>query len=182
MKTKFLLLVVLAIVVVATFIAYANKPKKSTTGVTAIKSFEDCVGAGYPVLESHPRQCRLPDGTTLIEVLVDSDVSDLIKVTEPRAGVSVKSPLIVAGDARGTWYFEASFPVAIVDANGLVIAQTPAQALGEWMTENFVPFKATLTFNSAPTTKTGFIVLSKDNPSGLPEHDKELRVPIVFSQ
>jgi len=29
-------------------------------------------------------------------------------------------------------------------------------------------------------TDTGFLVLQKDNPSGLPEHDQEVRYPIRF--
>lgn len=35
----------------------------------AIDSFQDCVDAGNPVLESHPRQC-VADGTTYTEPLV----------------------------------------------------------------------------------------------------------------
>jgi len=33
----------------------------------AISSFEECVEAGYPVMESYPRQCRTPDGRTFVE-------------------------------------------------------------------------------------------------------------------
>lgn len=32
-----------------------------------IASFEECEAAGYPVMESYPRQCRTPDGTVFIE-------------------------------------------------------------------------------------------------------------------
>src|SRR3989344_618363 len=32
-----------------------------------IASFEECVEAGYPIMESYPRQCRTPDGTLFIE-------------------------------------------------------------------------------------------------------------------
>lgn len=34
-----------------------------------INSFDDCANAGYPVLESYPRQCITPDGRRFIEVL-----------------------------------------------------------------------------------------------------------------
>jgi len=30
--------------------------------VAGIESFEECVAAGYPVAESYPRQCHVPDG------------------------------------------------------------------------------------------------------------------------
>ena len=48
------------------------------------------------------------------------------------------------------------------------------------MTENFVPFEGTLTF-TAPTSGKGTLVLEKDNPSGLPEHADELRMPVKFN-
>lgn len=37
-----------------------------------IKDFEDCVKAGFPVLESFPRQCRTPDGNAFTEVANES--------------------------------------------------------------------------------------------------------------
>ncbi|MBN2095528.1 MAG: hypothetical protein JW727_05750 [Candidatus Aenigmarchaeota archaeon] len=36
-----------------------------------ISSFEECVAAGYPVLESYPRQCRTPDGQVFVEEIED---------------------------------------------------------------------------------------------------------------
>ncbi len=32
-----------------------------------VSSFEDCAAAGYPVMESYPRQCRTPDGRNFTE-------------------------------------------------------------------------------------------------------------------
>jgi len=105
--------------------------------------------------------------------------ANLIRVTMPKAHAMISSPLIVKGEARGSWFFEASFPVRLFDANGNEIAVQPAQAQGEWMTENFVPFTAVLRF-AAPATNTGTLVFEKDNPSGLPEHSDELRIPVRF--
>lgn len=107
------------------------------------------------------------------------DVSDLIHVMTPKNNETVKNPLVVSGEARGYWYFEASFPVKLLDANGVEIAVRPAQAKGDWMTENFVPFEVSLEFQK-PSTAGGFLVLQKDNPSGLPENDRELRIPVRF--
>jgi len=106
-------------------------------------------------------------------------IPDLIELRTPLPGAILQSPLTLEGRARGTWFFEASFPVYLTDADGDTIAVTPAQAEGEWMTREFVPFKATLTF-SPPASSTGTLILAKDNPSGLPEHAAELRVPIRF--
>jgi hypothetical protein len=102
----------------------------------------------------------------------------LIEIAAPLPGATVKSPLTVTGKARGTWFFEASFPMKLLDSNGNVLAQGPAQAQAEWMTEDFVPFSATLNFTA--TTATGSLILEKDNPSGMPEHDQSVTIPVSF--
>ncbi len=109
-----------------------------------------------------------------------NDKSNLIKVFNVSPDQAVKSPLLVEGEARGYWYFEASFPIRMFDANGKELGVAVAQAKDEWMTESFVPFSTTINFTK-PTTSNGFLVLQKDNPSGLPEHDDELRVPVKFA-
>ena len=38
----------------------------------AINSFTQCEAAGYPIMESYPRQCRVPDGPTFVEDINDS--------------------------------------------------------------------------------------------------------------
>jgi hypothetical protein len=105
---------------------------------------------------------------------------DLLVVESLKKDDSVSSPLTMWGRARGTWYFEASFPVQIKDASGAVIAEGPAQAQGDWMTEEYVPFMITLPFPAQPAGSVGTVVLRNDNPSGLPENDKSLEIPVRF--
>lgn len=114
------------------------------------------------------------------------DLSDLIKLYEPLADGLIKSPTRIKGEARGFWYFEASFPIRIYDADGkelgVAVAQAkldPADSEATWMTEDFVPFDVVLNFKK-PLTNAGTLVLEKDNPSGLPENANELRVPVRF--
>ncbi|MCR4281372.1 MAG: Gmad2 immunoglobulin-like domain-containing protein [Candidatus Kaiserbacteria bacterium] len=109
----------------------------------------------------------------------ETDISRLIQVANPLPNQKVTSPLKVSGKAVGNWYFEASFPVMIVDANGEKLGVVPAQAQGEWMTTDLVPFEATLTFEK-PATATGTVVFLKDNPSGLPENDNSISIPVSF--
>ncbi|TFG35496.1 MAG: hypothetical protein E4H47_01350 [Parcubacteria group bacterium] len=104
----------------------------------------------------------------------------LIKVSIPSPDQEIQSPFTIKGEARGYWFFEASFPVQLLDESGNIIKQTIAQAQGEWMTEDFVPFEALLTF-SVPKDQKGTLVFKKDNPSGLPENDAEVRVPVLLS-
>lgn len=148
----------------------------------SVSNFEECVEAGYPVLESYPPQCKTPDGKTFAQDIGNElDKLDLIRLESPRPNQVVSSPMLIKGEARGNWYFEASFPAKLLDANGNQLAIMPIQAKGEWMTTDFVPFEATMTFPT-PTTSTGTLILEKDNASGLPEYDDKLIVPVRFSQ
>lgn len=102
-----------------------------------------------------------------------------IQVTLPTPDTVVTSPLVVKGEARGNWFFEASFPIRLFDGEGNEIASAIAQAEADWMTTEFVPFEATLTF-TLPTTSIGTLVLEKDNPSGLSENNEKIYVPVKF--
>lgn len=152
---------------------YDNRTQK-------IADFPGCVKAGYPVMESYPRQCRTPDGQAFREDIGNElEKDDLIRIAAPRPNAVVSSPLAVKGMARGNWFFEASFPVRLFDGNGEIIARGIAQADGDWMTEELVQFTAVLEFKN-PTTTVGTLLLDKDNPSGLPENEDALRVPVRF--
>lgn len=110
--------------------------------------------------------------------------SDLIFVDQPQPNQAAESPLLISGRARGSWYFEASFPIKLYDSSGALLAESYAQANppagGDWMTEDYVPFKLSLAYKQ-PATRGGILVLEKDNPSGLPENAAEVRIPIIFS-
>src|SRR3989338_277583 len=73
--------------------------------------------------------------TSLITYTNSSD--NLIKVELPFPGAVVGKEFSVIGEARGPWFFEASFPIGEVT-----------------------------------------LVLKKDNPSGLPEHDASISFQI----
>jgi hypothetical protein len=103
-----------------------------------------------------------------------------ISIDAPLSNTVVTSPITISGKAKGFWFFEATFPVQLKDANGLVIAESFATAQGEWMTEEFVPFTATIKFVKPTESKTGTLVFKKANASGLPENDDSFEVPVRF--
>ena len=104
----------------------------------------------------------------------------LITVEMPMAYEKIYSPVTIKGMARGSWFFEASFPIKLYDAKNNLLVQHYATAKGEWMTENFVPFESSLEFSIAKEQQ-GTLVLEKDNPSGLPENMNEIRIPVTLS-
>jgi hypothetical protein len=118
-------------------------------------------------------------GSEAAEGTPTASPADEIALDTPKRGALVTSPLWVVGRARGTWYFEAEFPVKLYDADDSLLTWGSARAGGEWTTRDYVPFSLTLNY-SEPRTSTGSLVLEKSNPSGLPEHAAEIRIPVRF--
>jgi len=105
-----------------------------------------------------------------------------------KEGDQITSPLKITGEARGTWFFEASFPVNLVNWDGLIIGEGLAQTKSDWMTTDFVPFEAEIKFTKplelgtgrSDYAKRGAIIFKKDNPSGLPAGEAAYEMPISF--
>jgi hypothetical protein len=179
-------IIILLIIGLATLSYSLLRPRPYVAPTQSVTSFEECVALGYPVLETFPQQCQTPDGNTFIKktdasVAPTQSKDTVIQVSNVTANQIVQSPLVVRGTARGPWYFEASFPVKLVDANNVTLATGHATAQKDWMTSDFVPFQTTELIFSTPSTSTGTLILSKDNPSGDPKFDDELRIPVRFS-
>lgn len=106
--------------------------------------------------------------------------NDAIILFSPLTDQFVSSPLLITGEARGTWFFEGTFPITIVNWDGLIIGESYATAQKNWMTEDFVPFTAQIEFTKPTVYDYGALILQKDNPSGLPQYDDALEIPIKF--
>ncbi len=130
---------------------------------------------------------KSPEGQIVIDeqkTPEEIEKMDLIRIDSPRPNDTIESPFVVKGQARGYWFFEADFPVLLVDWDGKIIAVGIAQAQGEWMTEEFVPFEATLNFIVDPNVYStrGALIFQKNNPSDLRENDNALEIPIIFKK
>ena len=181
MKTlKFLLLSLFLFFLIFLFIFSLIKENRTSKSVS---SFEECVSLGYPVIETYPEKCIVKGKTFERYIGNEVEKNNLIQIEFPRPNDLVQSPLLIKGRARGYWFFEASFGVELRDEENNIISSGFAEAvLSEdetWMTEDFINFESELVF-SEPITNKGTLVLKKDNPSGLPENDDSLVVPIIF--
>ena len=150
--------------------------------IASITNFQECIEAGNPAMESYPRQCRAGDQTFTEYIGNELEKSDLIFLDSPRPNQTIKSPLAIKGQARGFWFFEGDFPVVLTDWDGLIIGEGIAVAQGEWMTEEFVSFTAEIKFEVPKYKNNGTLILQKDNPSGLPENDDALEMPVFFEK
>ncbi len=158
---------------------YKEKIKKDSP---IVNDFQECVDVAGLVEESYPRQCNFNGHNFTEDIGNEQEKSDLIILENPRPNQIIQSPLLIKGRARGMWFFEANFPVILVNWDGLIIAEGFATAKGDWMTEEFVPFEANLyfTIDKDIYSNRGALILKKDNPSGLPEHNDALEIPIIF--
>lgn len=56
-----------------------------------IANFEECAKAGYPVMESYPRQCRTPDNTFFVETIANPNPVIPIPVPKPTEKIAAGS-------------------------------------------------------------------------------------------
>lgn len=89
MKTKnisliiFISIAVLAVVLgITTYLLYPDIFGEAED-FQEINSYEECVEAGYPVIESYPEQCATPDGKTFTKELEDWEET---KINEENRG------------------------------------------------------------------------------------------------
>lgn len=104
---------------------------------------------------------------------------DLLQVESPLPNQDITSPVTIKGKARGTWYFEGSFPVVLLDKDNQILAEGNAKAQSDWMTEDWVPFELILDFET-PGDERGAIRFKKANPSGIPAKARSYEQPVIF--
>jgi len=131
--------------------------------------------------ENEPMTARPSMGKSKYLVVENGALAETpVFIESPEKGAAISSPLTVRGVAKGPWYFEASFPLLLLDESGNTLAQSHATAQGEWMTTEYVRFAAALEFTAPAAGGRGTLIFKKDNPSGLPEHDDSREVPVIF--
>lgn len=147
---------------------YGEKVQKEKTAVksavTAVASPTAKIGTRSAVTTATQTQTATAQG---------------IRVTSPVTDATVSSPLSISGEAVGSWYFEGEFTVSMIDGNGAEASSAIVKAQGDWMTQSYVPFTATMDFKKQ-LTPFGYLVFKKNNPSGQPSNDQEYKLRIYF--
>ena len=94
-----------------------------------------------------------------------------------KSGDTVQIGYEMKGQAPGSWYFEGSFPVRVLNIQGEVVSSLVASTSDDWMTENSVPFSVVIDF---PLEQESAFVLQfeKSNPSGLEENSDIAKIAI----
>lgn len=74
----------------------------------SISSYEECIAAGYPALESYPEQCRTPDGKHFVRKLSEEELQEMIE------------PVVVRGQMVCLPHWDTSGPHTLECAYGLL--------------------------------------------------------------
>ncbi len=179
MNTKKILIYILGVIIIA-LIVWLVSTYSTHAPQNDITNFDECAAAGNPIMESYPARCMTKDGKSFTQDIGNEmEKQNVIRIDNPRPNAIVGNTIEINGQAKGSWFFEASFPIKLIDENENELAAAIATAKSDWMTEDFVPFEAKIEFTN-PGIKKADLMLLKDNPSGLPENDDFLRVPIKF--
>ncbi len=124
-----------------------------------------------------------PSGSAAPVTIATGDGTLAVSPSSLQPDMAVTSPLSLEGVVRGGgWFFEGTFPIEIVDANGMVIGSTTARAEGDWMTTGTVAWTAVLAFTPPAYSTSGLLLFKNDNPSGSTSTVRLLQVPIRFPQ
>lgn len=106
--------------------------------------------------------------------------STQIIIDFPKDSQKITSPIKISGKAVGNWFFEGSFPIELVDLDKNIIAIGIATSSEDWMTEKFINFSSEIYFDKPTSTQNAILIFKKDNPSGNPEFDKSVFIPVIL--
>jgi len=125
---------------------------------------------GNPSALMPTTECNIKEKTeqpTLI--LNDFNEGDLLKTGD-----------ILSGKIKDSFFFEGSFPIRVEDIKGQILGISLAKSTTEWMTTDYVEFTTDKIDFDKSGNNEGYIIFKKDNPSGLPENDREIKLKVKF--
>lgn len=128
-----------------------------------------------------PHTAQAPIPVSIDEISYVNASEDDIAVSSPYPSQTVSQNITVTGKARGPWYFEASFPLEVRDMEGNILGQGYTQAIGDWMTTEFVPFSGQVSLKGN-LPQSGVLIIRNANPSGDSERDKSVEIPVQFEK
>jgi hypothetical protein len=171
-KKHFLLIILIVILVSAIFL----RVKTRLSEQNALSKIEKSTVSSVAIIEDEVKK-----EVEVEEEMVKAPAKVNVLISTPQSGDLITSPLLVQGRISGTWFFEASLPIRLISADGEIIAEHYALADEEWMTVAPVEFSGVLEFSLEDVkVDNGYLLVIKDNPSGLPEHDGVIRMPVRF--
>jgi hypothetical protein len=83
------LIILFAILLIAVIIVWQYQ---NSVRISKISNFEECAQAGYPIMESYPEQCKVPNGKTFTKQVTTQPQIELQQQTIEEIGLSFQHP------------------------------------------------------------------------------------------
>jgi len=162
---------------IVAFFAIAWAGFAAADRAAVLGTFEECVAAGNPVMESYPRRCTSMNKTFTEDIGNAIVMADQIRVAVPRPNQGVAFPLTIEGEAREEWFGEGIFSVRLVDDFGRTIATTDVVAGTKPLLGSFVPFTAQFAQEPLEVPERAVLIFTSAQ-QGTTDVPIELAVPI----
>ena len=92
----------------------------------------------------------------------------------------LQTGFIIEGKVKDNFFFEGTFPIEVQDMSGNGLGTLFATSKTDWMTSDYIEFKTEpINFDKKDNTE-GYILFKKDNPSGLSENDRTIKLKVKF--
>lgn len=128
-------------------------------------------------LQKKPLVDESPTNGVTSEILGNKD--DLVHFSI-LPGQKVSGMVSYAGSVKNAYFFEANILINVLDANKNLLKGGYAMATTDWMTVEPVVFSGSIDFTGLPKGPA-YIEIHNDNPSGLPENDKNILIPVIIN-
>ena len=158
---------------------FQNKFLGSKTGIFVLIALTIIIlGAAYSLSKNNTSTVDKNPLPVVIEREILGNKNDLVSFSVlPNS--KVQGVVSYRGIIKGGYFFEANIRVAVADKDGKVIKQSNAMATTDWMTAGPVSFEGNIDFSGLPKGEA-YIKIENDNPSGLPQNDKSVSVPVII--
>ena len=162
-----------ALVVCAGLLALAYYYVSSRPRGAPPTNFQECA-ARWGATGGFPRTCAVPfTGPAFVEYEGnDAQLWEQIRITNLPPAPSPHSPLVIEGEAKGSWFAAGPLTIRLYAGQGDVIAQAQASGTASSM-EGLAPFSATLDFSPPPPGTQGAIVVESSD-------GRALVLPVVY--
>lgn len=116
MKKEYIIGLAILIIIAVAF--YFVRLRPIGEDYSHITSFQECIDAGFPAMESHPRQCATPDGRTFVEE-IEEERNEPVDLLDPVTDFNILDNFLVSE------YTKHIYPVGYGRYNVIVDVDKP---------------------------------------------------------
>ncbi|TSD01583.1 MAG: Uncharacterized protein Greene07144_164 [Parcubacteria group bacterium Greene0714_4] len=144
-----------------------------------VATFDECIKAGYAVIDSFPKRCLDNESIVHIEDVGNMvEMQNEIQINAPERNTVITANLVILGKARKDWFVDGKISGSLVDTEGIVLGQFVAEAEKGNINKTLREFSGKMIWRLRDTDALkGSIVLKKGKVTGT---GSEIRMPVFL--